>query len=327
MPVKDTAKNQANEIKITRVYDAPVATVWDAWVDPVQAAQWWGPRGFTITTHSKDLRVGGIWHYTMHGPDGTNYPNKTVYHEVETHQKLVYDHGGNDTQAPLFRVTVLFAEKDGKTTMDMTMSLPSAEALAQTQKIIRDAGGNATWDRLAEYLQKRAKGREIFVINRTFAAPLDLMFDVWTKPEHMAQWMAPKGFQMELYVADIRAGGKTFYKMWGSGIEMYGKAQFREVEKPSRLVYTQQFCDKDENLSKHPLAPVWPETMQTRVDFVAEDAHHTRVTITWEPTGNVTDAELQAFITERRGMTQGWTGSFDKLESYCTSIAERRIAV
>ncbi|MEZ6045243.1 MAG: SRPBCC domain-containing protein [Planctomycetaceae bacterium] len=55
--------------------------------------QWWGPRGFTLTHHSKDLRPGGTWHYTMHGPDGTDYPNMTLYHEVEKYKKLVYDHG------------------------------------------------------------------------------------------------------------------------------------------------------------------------------------------------------------------------------------------
>ncbi len=319
MSAKNPVEKKANEIKIKRLYDAPVETVWGAWTDPAQAAQWWGPRGFTITTHSKDLRAGGIWHYTMHGPDGRDYPNKTVYHEVETHKKLVYDHGGNDAQAPMVRVTVLFFDKDGKTEMDMTMALPSAEALAQTQKIIKEAGGNATWDRLAEYLQKGANGKEVFVINRSFAVPIDGMFDMWAKPEHMTQWMAPKGFQMELFVGDVRTGGKTFYKMWGHGIEMYGRAQFLKVEKPNLLVYTQQFCDKDENISRHPMAPVWPETMLTRVDFAAEGDAHTRVTITWEPTGNVTDTELQAFIAARGGMTMGWTGSFDKLEDYCAT--------
>jgi uncharacterized protein YndB with AHSA1/START domain len=76
-------KNKSNEIRITRIYGAPVKAVWEAWTDPKQAAQWWGPRGFTLTTHSKDLRPGGSWIYTMHGPDGVGYPNKTVYLEVE----------------------------------------------------------------------------------------------------------------------------------------------------------------------------------------------------------------------------------------------------
>ena len=89
-----TANQPSNEIRIIRVYEAPVNSVWDAWTDPNQASKWWGPRGFSITTHSKDLKPGGIWHYTMHGPDGTDYPNKAFYHEVVEHQKLVYDHGG-----------------------------------------------------------------------------------------------------------------------------------------------------------------------------------------------------------------------------------------
>ncbi len=63
------AKNKSNTIDITRIYDAPVKAVWDAWVDHNQAAKWWGPRGFTITTHKKDLRVGGFWDNTMHGPE------------------------------------------------------------------------------------------------------------------------------------------------------------------------------------------------------------------------------------------------------------------
>src|SRR6478609_8272281 len=118
------AKAKSNEINIMRVYDAPLVAVWDAWTDPEQVAQWWGPRGFTITTHSKDLRAGGHWNYTMHGLDGTDYINKTKYYEVEKHARLVYDHGGNDAQAPMFRVTVTFKEGRGKTTMDMRMGLP-----------------------------------------------------------------------------------------------------------------------------------------------------------------------------------------------------------
>src|ERR1700761_7766970 len=108
-------KNNSNELNLTRLYDAPVQAVWEAWTEPDQTALWWGPRGFTLTTHSKDLRPGGTWDYTMHGPDGTDYPNITQYHEVEQNKKLVYDHGGNENQPPMFRVTVLFTEERGKT--------------------------------------------------------------------------------------------------------------------------------------------------------------------------------------------------------------------
>src|SRR5215831_4923428 len=102
-----TVKSKSNEIRITRIYDAPIKTVWDAWTDPTQVGRWWGPRGFTLTTHSKDLRPGGHWHYTMHGPDGRDYENTAQYFEVVEHAKLVYDHGGHKDRPPLFRVTVL----------------------------------------------------------------------------------------------------------------------------------------------------------------------------------------------------------------------------
>lgn len=76
----------------------------------------------------------------MHGPDGVDYPNKTWYHEVEKHKKLVYDHGGSDDRPPMFRVTVLFSSVDGKTTMDMTMTLPTAEEAEQTRNFVKQAG-------------------------------------------------------------------------------------------------------------------------------------------------------------------------------------------
>jgi uncharacterized protein YndB with AHSA1/START domain len=309
-------KNETNEIRITRIYDAPVKTVWEAWTDPEQVAQWWGPRGFSLTTHSKDLRAGGHWHYTMHGPDGTDYPNKTRYLEVEEQSRLVYDHGGNDEREPLFRVHVLFSEVNGKTKMDMTMTLPTPQAADETRAFIKKAGGNATWDRLAEYLAKETADKEQFVINRTFDVPLDLMQEMWTNPEHLSQWLPPRGFNMEFLKIDIRSGGSAFYCMSdGKGMEMYGQVEYREIE-PQRLVYTQQFCDKDGKTSRHPRAPLWPETMLTTVTLVAEGPEQTRVTVVWEVYGNATGAELQTFVNERGGMTQGWTGSFDKLEIY-----------
>lgn len=310
-----TETSESREIRILRTYDAPLQAVWDAWTDPAQAAQWWGPRGFTLTTHSKDLRSGGSWAYTMHGPDGTDYPNKAQYLEVVPLAKLVYDHGGNDDRPPMFRVTVLFAEVDGKTRMDMCMSLPSAEAAVQTRQFIKQAGGNATWDRLAEYLAKRLSDQEKFVINRSFEAPLAVMFAMWSKPEHFARWLAPTGCEMHIIRADIRAGGGSFYSMTSPGGTMYGRTHYEEIRSPDRLVYTQQFCDENENITRHPMAPTWPETMRTTVDLSAEGPNRTRVTLTWEVAGEATAEELATFIGARSGMSQGWTGSFDKLEA------------
>ena len=55
---------------ISRVLDAPRDLVWKARTELEHLAQWWGPQGFTTTTHQRELKPGGVWHYGMHGPDG-----------------------------------------------------------------------------------------------------------------------------------------------------------------------------------------------------------------------------------------------------------------
>jgi len=258
----------------------------------------------------------------MHGPDGVDYPNKTTYLEVEKCAKLVYDHGANDDRPPLFRVTVLFSEIKGKTRMEMSMTLPTPEAAEETRKFIKKAGGDSTWDRLAEYLEKESSGKDKFVINRTFDAPLEVMFEMWTNPEHFSQWLAPTGFKMQFIKSDIRPGGSTFYFMSGpGGAKMYGKAQYLHIQKPDRIVYAQQFSDENEKIARHPMAPTWPETMLTTVELTEEGPDRTRVTVTWEPHGATTREELETFIKSRGGMTQGWTGSFDKLDAYLSKQA------
>ena len=310
------AKGKPNEIRIVRVYDAPVKLVWDAITDVKHQQHWWGPRGFTITTKKKDLRPGGFWEYTMHGPDGVDWPNYATYHVVDKYSKLVYDHGASSKDAkPLFRVTMTFEEFKGKTVMDMTMALETPEAAKEIAKFIKMAGGNSTWDRLGEYLEHEQSGKDPFYINRTFDAPIATVFDMWTKPEHIAKWMPPTGFTMEFKNADIREGGSSFYSMTNGEFTMYGKAHYKEIKPVNHLVYTQQFADQDGNMSRHPGAPTWPAFMLTTVTFSEEGPNETRVTVKWEPFGEFTQAEVDAFIKERAGMTVGWTGSFDKLEA------------
>ena len=70
------------EIISRRVIDAPRELVYLAWTDPKYLAEWWGPNGFRNTFHEHDPRPGGNWIFTMHGPDGKNYPNESVYLEL-----------------------------------------------------------------------------------------------------------------------------------------------------------------------------------------------------------------------------------------------------
>lgn len=320
MPARKDRK--ANELYLTRTYDAPVQVVWDAWTDPVQVAKWWGPRGFTITHISKDLRPGGHWKYTMHGPDGKDWPNKTIYHEVEPLKKLVYDHGGSDDTPPLFRVTVLFSElraegsnknHQGQTKLEFTMAFKDAETAKESAKFIKQALGDSTWDRLAEYLEKGKSGKEKFVIARTFHTDVATMREMWVNPKHFAQWLSPTGTTMEVLGGEIQEGASLRYAMSGNGLKLYGRITYRKLG-ANELVYTQQFLDEKGGLSRHPMLPTWPETMLTTVRFLQEDEDHCRVMITWEPEGEVSREELDAFVNMRGSMTMGWQGSLDKLE-------------
>ncbi len=310
-----SAKDRSSDLRISRVYDAPVRVVWDAWTVLEQVEKWWGPRGFSLTTHSKELRVGGTWRYTMHGPDGVDYPNVTLYHEVEPYRKLVYDHGATDDTPPLFRVTVTFEEVDGKTKMEMISSLPTPEAAEQIAKHIKKVGGEATWDRLAEHLCQQRSGKATFVINRSFAAPIARVFEMWTRPEHLAKWLAPVGTELRFLRSEIAPGKSTLFTITGGHGTMHVRAEYLAIEPPRRIVYAQQFVDAREQLAPAPGAEVWPATLLTTVLLVEEAADRTRVTVTSEPHGPASAEELAAFVGERPGMTLGWTGSFDTLES------------
>lgn len=306
-----SAKSKPNELYIERVFDAPVKMVWEAWTEPEQVAQWWGPRGFTITTDHKDVRTGGSWRYTMHGPDGVDYPNHTKFLEVEQFARLVYDHGGYDDRPPLFRVTVNFSEVQGATKMEMTMALATEQAAKETKQFVKKVGGDTTWDRLAEYLSPTDR----FVINRTFESPIETMFEMWTNPKHVAEWLPPTGFTVEYLRADIKPRGSSFIRMSGEGGAMYAKFDYQDIQRPHRIVYKQVFCDAEENVSRPPFDATWPEAMLTTVTLTEESPDRTRVTLHTEVHGEASPVERETFRKGKAGMTLGWTGSFNKLEA------------
>ncbi|EMO51892.1 SRPBCC family protein [Leptospira noguchii] len=145
------------EIRATRIFDAPRDLVFRMWTEPEHVIHWWGPKGFTNTFETMDVRPGGIWKFIMHGPDGTDYPNLIVFLEVIRPEKLVYKHGSDMEDHPGdFHVTVLFSEQNGKTTLDMTMLFNTVQQRNETvEKYGAIEGLNQTMDRLVEYLAKQ----------------------------------------------------------------------------------------------------------------------------------------------------------------------------
>ncbi|MGV8934707.1 MAG: SRPBCC domain-containing protein, partial [Gallionellaceae bacterium] len=80
-------------VELSRMLNAPRELVWKVMTEPEHQNNWWGPDGFRNVEVSMDFRVGGTWSYVMVGPDGTRYPNHTVFKEITPPSKWVFDHG------------------------------------------------------------------------------------------------------------------------------------------------------------------------------------------------------------------------------------------
>jgi uncharacterized protein YndB with AHSA1/START domain len=139
-----------------REFDAPRELVFSAWTDPSRLAQWWGPNGFTTTTHSFDFRPGGAWRFVMHGPDGRDYQNRITFEEIVPPARLVYRYGdGGDVEPVQFRQTVTFEDIGGRTRITWRSDFPSA---AERDRVIKEYGAarglTQTMARLGEYVAK-----------------------------------------------------------------------------------------------------------------------------------------------------------------------------
>jgi len=140
------------ELHISRLLDAPVELVWEVWTHPEHIANWWGPNGFTNTITTMDMKPGGEWNLVMHGPDGTDYKNKSVFREVTPFKKIVYEH----VSAPKFTATVTFEEQGEQTLLNWHMLFETAEEFIQVVKTFKaDEGLKQNIEKLALYLKRK----------------------------------------------------------------------------------------------------------------------------------------------------------------------------
>jgi uncharacterized protein YndB with AHSA1/START domain len=160
--LKEFVENETSErdILISRIFEAPRELVWQAMVEPQHVVQWWGPRGFTTTIEEMDVRPGGVWKHVMHGPDGVDYPNKSIFKEVVKPERISFSHGGAREGGPAanFEATWTFEALDAnKTKVTIHMVFPTAAARDTVVKVYGAIeGGKQTLARLAEHLPKLA---------------------------------------------------------------------------------------------------------------------------------------------------------------------------
>jgi uncharacterized protein YndB with AHSA1/START domain len=158
-----------NEFVISHTFEAPRERVWNAWTDPDQMKQWWGPRGSTILDCKIDLRVGGTCHYGMRY-NNQNMWGKFVYREIVRPQRLVFvnsfsDENGGVTRHPLSPTwplemlsTLTLVERAGNTTLTIAwFPLSPTEDERKTFEAGHDSmqkGWTGTLDQLTDYVER-----------------------------------------------------------------------------------------------------------------------------------------------------------------------------
>ncbi|MDX1967676.1 MAG: SRPBCC family protein [Planctomycetaceae bacterium] len=329
----DHQLSQANldsplEIIICREFAAPRELVWLAWTDPHHAGRWWGPAGFTTTTHSMDFRPSGSWRYTMHGPDGRDYGNRIQYIEIDQPSRLIYTLCGEGSDESVsFRTEVLFecvGENGRGTKVTMRLIFPTAEA---RDFVIHDhgavEGGKQHLANLEDYLASIASGDDQqlpFSISHVFNASREQVWEAWTDQDHLRRWFGPKGSTILHATVDLRVGGMFHYCIsHPHGMEMWGRWVFRTIRRPDRLEFISSFSNAGGELTPAPFPGLddFPRETWTTVTLVehAGKSRGTLVTIEARPF-NGTKAERDFFTAFHGSMSQGWTGTLKQLSEF-----------
>ena len=159
--------------EISRIFDAPRDKVWKAWTETERLKQWWGPAGFKVHTCKVDLRPGGIFHYGMTAPDGTEMWGRFVYREIKAPERLVFIVSFSDAKCGVTRhpwspnwpleihSTVRFEEQAGGRTTKVTVEWTPADGSSELERKTFDEGRasmtqgwGGTMDQFAAYLSK-----------------------------------------------------------------------------------------------------------------------------------------------------------------------------
>jgi len=303
-----SASNTADrEIIIERIFDAPRELVWTAWTNPEHVAQWWGPDGFTTTIEKMDFRLGGVWKHVMHGPDGTDYSNSSVFREIVRPERIVYTHGGAREGEPVanFTATWLFEDLGSRTRLTMQLLFETPE---DRDLVVREygavEGGKQTLTRLDGYLPQMVPP---LVLTRLFDAPRELVWRAWTEAEQVARWWGPNGFTAPRCEWNAQPGQEIMVYMHGPAgspydFDMPMGGRFEEVRAPELLVFVTNAMP-DESSGK-------PQLEVRNTVIFEEDGDKTRLTLT-----AVVIRNTPAVAGAIEGMKQGWSESLEKFAS------------
>lgn len=315
----------SREIVMTRVIAAPRALVFAAFTDKTHISNWWGPHGFSTTTHEMDVRPGGVWRFTMHGPDGTDYENRIVYREVVKPIRLAYDHSGaGHTDDHSFQSTITFDEREGKTFVTLRLLVATPEQRAQLIQFGAVEGGHQTLERLDQHIAEAAVGDGAhesrsaapkFEVKRVFDAPRHLVWAAHSNAEHLAHWWGPKGCKLGVARLEHRPGGMFHYSMhFPSKPAMWGRFLYRDVVPQRRMVYLSAFSNPEGGITRAPFGIAFPMEVSNTLTL-AESGGKTTMTLTATPFG-ATEEERAVYSGMFASMQQGFGGTYDQLDQY-----------
>ncbi|MFI5955221.1 SRPBCC family protein [Cryptosporangium sp. NPDC051539] len=150
------------EIVLSRMIDAPRELVFEAFTQVRHLSQWWGPEGFTTTTRSFEFRVGGVWDFVMHGPDGTDYQEWITWQEIVPPERIALLHGESLGDPNAFESVLTFAPAGATTRIVMRTVFPTKELRDEAvEKYHALEGGQQTLSNLAAFVtQIILKGAE-----------------------------------------------------------------------------------------------------------------------------------------------------------------------
>ncbi len=294
------------ELLATRIFDAPRALVWRAFTDPDHLKHWWGPNGFTNTIHLFELKVGGLWRFTMHGPDGRNYENENRFVEIDWPNKIVMDH----ICEPHFRLTAQFEDFGSKTKLTWHMRFEKTEAF-EAVKPVAVPGLEQNLDRLGAHLPTIDPMRRELTIVRRFNAPRARVWQAWTDPRHLSRWWGPERFTNPVCEVDLRIGGALKIVMRApDGAEYPMRGIFQDIVTPERLVFTNIAVAQDDT----PILEGLTTVTFAECDGGTEMTLHTRAT-----------ALVPYAVMMLAGMEAGWTQSIERLGALLGRETEARL--
>jgi len=145
------------EVVVTCVIDATRDAVFQAWTDPAQIVQWFGPDGFEIKSHEIDIRAGGAWLFDMVAPDGTRYPNLMSFLRIKAPALIEVQHGtGANVDPDAFGMLLTFDQQDnGKTVVTLRQMHPTAARRVAVMQFGAVEFGGQTLVKLAEHVTKQ----------------------------------------------------------------------------------------------------------------------------------------------------------------------------